>query len=319
MSLISHRTLRRWGPNSITRRLPVIAASTHYPSTLKSCLTPNLTVGPLPASCSEAVLAQRRSFHPTSARRIHVIDLDQIALCCLGAAVTVFVFRLFTGYSTLPPHTWARTAHQKTRREVEATTGMAFNMARSAPEHQRHAKFREATFHVPHQLARLNKEAPRFRLEDLGPMSLGKVPWATPSQPISINGPPLDAKTDTRAFLYFPDGSPKATAVFLAINSDLMYPTKAWMQSPPIDPAVAWSRKPMLVMAAFGIVYADWEKNRPSVTGRIVETSRLPVICNFRENVFACIFYPVRKVTLNERMGLTPLDVTDFDLKTSYF
>lgn len=148
-------------------------------------------------------------------------------------------------------------------------------------------------------------------------MAPGKVPWVTLSQPSSRNGPPLDAKTDTRA-LYFPNGSPKATAVFLAINSDLMYPKKAGMQSPHIETEVAWSRKPVVVMGAFGVVYADWEQKRPSVTDRIVETSRLPVICNFQENVFGCIFYPVRKVNFNTRMGLTPLDVTDFDLKTSY-
>lgn len=229
----------------------------------------------------------------------------------------VYVFRGLMGYSTLPPHTWARTAHQKMRNEVEATMSMAFNMARSAPENQRHAKLREATFHVPHQLARLNKEAPRFRLEDLGPMAQGKLPWTTSIRSPSRDGPPLDAKTETRAFLYFPDGSPRATAVFLAVNSDLMYPIKAEMQSPPVESAVAWSRKPNILMAAFGIVYADWEKNRPGVTDRIVETSRLPVICNFRENVFGCIFYPVRKVSLSTRMGLTPLDVTDFDLQTS--
>lgn len=256
------------------------------------------------------------SFHQTSARRT-VIDLDQIALCCLAFAGAVYCLRHINGYSTLPPHTWARTADNKTRKEVEATMSMAFNMARSAPVNQRHKKIREATFHVPHELARLNKEASRFRLEDLGPLAQGKLPWVTRARSVSKDGPPLNAKTETRVFLYFPNNSPKATAIFLAVNSELMYPRKALMQSPPVEDAVAFSRKPISLLAALAVVYDDWEQNRPSVTDRIVLTSRLPVICNFQENVFGCIFYPVPKRAPNTRMGLTPLDVTDFDLKTS--
>lgn len=256
------------------------------------------------------------SFHQTSARRT-VIDLDAIALCCLAAAGVVGWVRSLTGYSTLPPHTWARTADNKTRKEVEATMSMAFNMARSAPTNQRHDKIREATFHVPYELARLNKEAPRFRLEDLGPLAQGRLPWMSgPFGSLNKDGPPLNAKTETRAFLYFPNGSPKATAVFLAVNSELMYPFKAEMQCPTAE-NVLYTRKPAALLVAFAVVYDDWEQNRPSVTDRIVETSRLPVICNFQENVFGCIFYPVPKRAPNTRMGWTPLNVTDFDLKTS--
>lgn len=195
--------------------------------------------------------------------------------------------------------------------------GMAFNMARAAPMEQRHDMLREATFHVPHELAKLNKKAPKFRLEELGPMAEGRLPWTTPSQRVSKNGPPLNAKTETRAFLYFPNGSPKATAVFLAVNSELMYPRKARMQSPPGRDEIATSRKPMALLFAFCVVYQDWEENRPSVTDRIARTSRLPVICNFQENVFGCIFYPVPKKVVNTRMGWTPLNVTDLDLNTS--
>lgn len=243
-----------------------------------------------------------------------MIDLDQIALCCLLAANAVFMGRFLTGYSTLPPHTWARTADKSTRRELEVTVSTAFNMARGAPTTQRHGKLREATFHVPYELARLNKKAPRFRLEALGPMAQGKIPWTIATQGVGKDGPPLDAKTETLAFLYFPNGSPKATAVFLAVNSELMYPRKALIQGDEIG----FSKKPMALMKAFCIVYQDWETNRPSVTDRIAETSRLPVICNFQENVFGCIFYPVRKMVLNGRMGWTPLNVTDLDLQTSW-
>lgn len=184
---------------------------------------------------------------------------------------------------------------------------------------QRHDKLREATFLVPRELARLNEKAPQFRLEELGPIAEGKIPWTFGFQRpgVSKDGPPLDAKTETRAFLYFPNGSPKATAVFLALNSERMYPEKAKMQSPPVRDDIGLSKKPMALLTAFRIVYQDWEENRPSVIDRIVETSRLPVICNFQENVFGCIFYPVPKKVLNVRKGWTPLNVTGLDLKTS--
>lgn len=245
MSIISHRVLQRLAVNSMTRRGSVIAASTYRPSTPESCLTSQPTSSPLPASRVGAITTQRRHFRQTSPRATPVVlDLDQIAFYGILAACAIFFVRHLTGYSTLPPHTWARTADESTRRDVEATMSVAFNTARAAPARQRHNKLREATFHVPHELARLNKEAPRFRLEDLGPLaSGGKIPWVTRLRPVSEDGPPLDAKTETRAFLYFPDGSPKATAVFLAVNSELMYPRKALTQSPPVRQEVAYSRK----------------------------------------------------------------------------
>lgn len=76
-----------------------------------------------------------------------------------------------------------------------------------------------------------------------------------------------------RAFLYLPNGSPKATAVFLAVNSELMYSRKAQMQSPPVRDEIAYSRKPAALLAAFCVIYQNWEENRPSVTDRIVRNS----------------------------------------------
>ncbi|KAL2285305.1 hypothetical protein FJTKL_08252 [Diaporthe vaccinii] len=75
------------------------------------------------------------------------------------------------------PHTWARTVDQQTRDEVEATLAVGFNKARNSAPHQRNDALREATFQVPHELARLNKDAPDFKLEDLVPTIDGKKIW----------------------------------------------------------------------------------------------------------------------------------------------
>lgn len=191
------------------------------------------------------------------------------------------------------------------------TMSMAFNMARNAPSNQRNNKLRDATFHVPHELARLNREAPNFRLEDLGPIAAGKIPWDLPLQK-STDGPPLNAKTETRAFLYFPSGSPKATAVFLAVNSELKYLKQFDFERS------GYSTKPVALLRAFRVVYADWQRDRPGLVDRIVEVDRLRVICNFQERVFGFVYYPIIGVAGIPVSALTPLIITDFGLKTSY-
>lgn len=245
-----------------------------------------------------------------------IYDLGNILTGCLTVLGTAAVFtaclRHLSGYSTLAPHTWARTANERTRNEVEMTMSMAFNVARNAPINQRNNKLRDATFHVPRELARLNREAPNFRLEDLGPMAPGKIPWEFAFFHKKTEGPPLDAKTETRAFLYFPNGSPKATAVFLAVNTELRYPKQFHFE------LSGYSRKPIALLKAFCVVYADWQRNCPSLVERIAEVDRLPVICNFQERVFGSLYYPIIGISGTASMGTTPLDITDFGLKTSH-
>lgn len=328
---MSFRALQRRAPINGKRGGPaVVAASTHSP--MSSCLALNSTSSPLHARRIPPVIDQRRRlsalllphtfegcsftdlgnpglFHATPAR--HILDF------CLIVSSSIYLARFLTGYSSLPPHTWAHSANQQTRKEVETTMGMAFNMARNAPMHQRHDKLREATFHVPHELARLNSEAPGSRLEDLGPLSQGKIPWDMPLRR-NRDGPALNAKAETRAFLYFPNSSSKATAVFVAVNSELMYPKKHLMRSPPTYNGNGYSTKSIALLAAFRVVYADWKQNRPSVTDRIMEMERLPVICNFQENSFGCVYYTSFGIVPSTRVAMTPLDVTDFGLKTSF-
>lgn len=249
-----------------------------------------------------------------------IYDAGNILIGCLAVlgltAGTVGFIRHLTGYSTLAPHTWARHAKEQTRNEVEMTMSVAFNMARNAPMNRQNQYLRDATFQVPRELARLNSEAPDFRLEDLGPMAPGKLPLAWDVgffHKSTTERPLLDAKTETRAFLYFPNGSPKATAVFLAVNSELRYPVQAGVQYQSSD-----SGKAIALLQAFRIVYQDWQRNRPSLVGRIVEVNRLPVICNFREHVLGSLYYPIIGIAGIPMMALTPLVISDFGLKTSY-
>lgn len=322
----------------------VLAASAPSATAAEPRVTSKATSALVRARRTEAAISQRRKlfrcllshtferrassdfdnlglFHQTTPRRNEVViyDLDNIFFGCLAVlgvtAVAVGFMRHLTGYSTLPPHTWARHAKEQTRNEVEMTMSMAFNMARNAPTNQRTNKLRDATFHVPHELARLNREAPDFRLEDLGPMAPGKIPWNVGFgffHKSTTERPPLNAKTETRAFLYFPKGSPKATAVFLAINSELRYPEQAGVQYERSD-----TGKALALLQAFRVVYKDWQRNRPSLVDRIVEVDRLPVICNFREHVFGSLYYPIIGIAGTSSMALTPLVITDFGLKTS--
>lgn len=341
---MSYRVLKPylWAANNMARGGSVVlAASAPSPIAAEPRMTSRSTSTLPRARRTEAAISQKRKlfhsllshpfercsssdfgnlglFHQTPARRseVVIIDAGHVILGCLvvlgSIAGSVALVRHLTGYSTLPPHTWARTANEQTRNEVEMTMSMAFNMARNAPMHRRNKNLRDATFQVPHELAKLNSKAPNFHLEDLGPMAAGKIPWDVGRSHSSTDGPPLDAKTETRAFLYFPNGSPKATAIFLAVNSELKYPKQVQSQRP------GYSRKPLALLQAFRVVYADWERNRPSLIDRIVVVDRLPVICNFQEHVFGSLYYPIIGIPGSSMMALTPLDITDFSLKTSF-
>lgn len=89
--------------------------------------------------------------------------------CGVGGLVVYGVWRLL--YSPCYGlDNWALTADRQTRKEVATAVNAAFIRARESAPHELNDARREATFQVPHELARLNKDVPDFRLEDLGPM-----------------------------------------------------------------------------------------------------------------------------------------------------
>lgn len=192
------------------------------------------------------------------------------------------------------------------------TLSTAFNMARNAPTFERHNKLREVSFLVPHEVARLNRKAPDFHLEDLGPVSDGEILWD-----LRKGGTPLDARTETRVFLYFPNGSSKAAAVFLAVNSELIYTKKAMRKSTDADHrGLTNTTNAICLIKAFRDTHQKWKRSHPSPADRMKEVGQLPLICVFQESVFGCAYYPRFGHNGPTVMAMIPLDVTDLSSKT---
>lgn len=233
-------------------------------------------------------------------------------MCWIGG-FGVVSFNRFKKGGTIPPHTWARTAEQQTREEVETILSEEFNLARNSTLHQRNDALREATFHVPHELARLNKDAPDFRLEDLGPMVHAKKFWDRLGEIHPSLAPYFDCAEETRVFLYFPNGATKATAVFVAVNAEPL------RKPQPPSGVGEHSRRAVKAACAVNVWEAQhkiWAKINPAVIGRIEEMERLPVIFNFRDEAFGVTYYTRLGLILDGSMWMKPLTVTDVDRGT---
>lgn len=230
----------------------------------------------------------------------------------MGGIGVNFLVRIKTG-GTIPPYIWARTVDQQTREDVEKTLAEGFNTARNSTLHQRNDALREATFHVPYELARLNKDAPYFRLEDLGPMVYAKKLWdrigeITPSFAASFN-----CAEEMRVFLYFPNGATKATAVFVAVNAELKHVLHKLQPSVGAGEHARRAVEAAFPVNAWRIQHRFWAKRNPAVIGRIEEMERLPVIFNFRDEAFGVMYYTRLGIIPDASAWVTPLTVTDLD------
>lgn len=226
-----------------------------------------------------------------------------------------FLVRIKTG-GTIPPHVWARTVDQQTREEVEAALAVGFNMARDSALHERNDALREATFQVPHELARLNKDAPDFKLEELGPMVDGKMIWDKVGERFPSLAPFVDCVEEARVFLYFPNGAVKATAIFVAVNAELKYPLRKPQQSTAGDAFMnsAHAATEVGLLANFwGFQHNVWAQSHPAVIGRIEEMERLPVIFNFRDKAFGGLYYTRLGLIFDTSMCVTPLNISHLD------
>ncbi|KAG6368379.1 hypothetical protein INS49_002585 [Diaporthe citri] len=224
--------------------------------------------------------------------------------------------RVKTG-GTIPPHNWARTVDQQTRDEVEATLAVGFNMARSSALHQRNDALREATFQVPHELARLNEDAPDFRLEDLGPMEHAKKLWDRVGERFPSLAPFVDCAEEARVFLYFPNGAAKATAVFVAVNAELKYPLHKPQQSAADGVLMngVHAANEVSLFAGFWVFQHNlWAQSHPAVIGGVEGMERLPVIFNFRDKAFGALYYTRLGLTFDTITILSRLNVAAFDL-----
>lgn len=198
--------------------------------------------------------------------------------------------------------------------EVEATLTKGFGVARNSAPQQLNDALREATFRVPHELARLNNDAPDFRLEDLGPIGNSKEIWNNVGKRFPDLAPFIDCVEETRVFLYFPNGGTKATAIFVAVNAKLRYPLfQSGWGADSFKRAARAAAEVVLITDIWKRQHRIWSRSHPVVMGRIEEMERLPIIFNFREKAFGVMYYQRLESILDRSMHAVPLITTDLD------
>lgn len=174
-----------------------------------------------------------------------------------------------------PPHSWLRTADPDTTETVCITLTTGYSMALSRPAGVRHAALREATFHAPYEMARLDKDAQDFRLEGMGPPPAERWLDAYFDSFSKIEGEhSYSVRDDARIFLRFPsaEAGAKATGAFVALNM----PIKG--QSDGLFLAFIASR-------CWEFQYSDWEENKPDVFERLETGSgEFPVVFVIQQN-----------------------------------
>ncbi|KAK2596452.1 hypothetical protein N8I77_013342 [Diaporthe amygdali] len=286
---MSSRTLYHSGLRAISRgsSFPALASPGQTSLSLTSTSTsPSLT-------WHGATTIQTRLFHQTPSRRLLGGSTDVVLVAgSLGIAAGILlskflpriqvIFRRGSSPSNPPPYSWLAASDPKTCKDVTAVVAAGFEMANKTPIRRRDQALREASFQVPHEVARLNPDAQKFRLEDMGPT------------PALFKGSkyeaPFNITREARIFLYFPNGATKATAAFVAINAEFKFPT-----APRKGAIVMYTpSKQNLDMLEAGMVlwtiqHHTWASHNPDVFGRI-QTGQLPVIITFREKACGSLF-----------------------------
>lgn len=204
-------------------------------------------------------------------------------------------------FSSVPPLAWATKADSQTRAGVLAAIGAGFALARSRPTSLQNDALREATFEIPYDIARLNKDAPQFKITDMGhcPVFSDQTQMVLD---IALEGfkPSFTHEKDTRVFLYYPNGSKKATAAFLVINTEFTVPSP---QEPneikePF-PGTSLEIRHSLVQYAINMwinTYARWADDHPEIIRKNIEPGNLPVIFCFRNKISGSIFDQKTKI-----------------------
>lgn len=170
---------------------------------------------------------------------------------------------------------------------------------------------------MPHELARLNNDAPFFRLEDLGPIAHSKEARDIINNKYPSLASFIDCAEETRVFLYFPMGATKATAIFVAVNAELRYPLHQSVGYAGSDSyfkrAVRANFEVVLLTDTWKCQHRIWSRNHPVVMGRVDEMERLPIIFNFREKAFGIMYYQRLESILDRSMHAIPLITTHLD------
>lgn len=223
----------------------------------------------------------------------------------LKGVVGVTVTRIGPRPKFVPPVSWNQAADEKTRKDVKAIVTAGFEMARRKPIRSRDQAYREATFQVPHEIARLNPDARRFRVEEMAPLSSLRKTWQALAKQGHYTKSPFNIEREARVFLYFPNDSDKATAAFLAINAEHHPPNAK------LGVTTRTDNQRLLLGVATMIWQCQclhWHHENSEVLRRI-GPRELPVIISFRG--MACgSLWDVRR---RDFPGLESLDVA-FDL-----
>lgn len=157
----------------------------------------------------------------------------------------------------------------------------SFESASKAPIQHRDHAYREASFRVPHEIARLNPDAPRFRVEEVGSLSFVAKLCEELGEKDPQNKPPFDIERDARIFLYFPNDEAQATAAFLAINAQFapqgLAPQEIGVIEATGNPARLWRTAANIWLCQ----NIEWANLNPDFLHRI-GPDQLPVITTFR-------------------------------------
>ncbi|KAF3769153.1 hypothetical protein M406DRAFT_327556 [Cryphonectria parasitica EP155] len=192
--------------------------------------------------------------------------------------------------NTLPPGSWILGHDNASLTGTTFAIDTGFNMARSQPlDHQREA-FREATFQLPYEIARLNNDAPEFKLEDMGTVPPIPEEWrAYVPESVFALEPVFDPQADARVFLYFPDGTTKATVAFVAINTELGVPPITSKDGMNVVSSTDHSGLFKQALNSWTTWYLVTATEKSDVLEQI-EPGKLPVIFLFREKAATCVF-----------------------------
>lgn len=99
---------------------------------------------------------------------------------------------------------------------------------------------------------------------------------------------PFDAEKECRVFLYFPNDAPRATAAFLAINTELPpvgQPNAQGKVTTPEDQDGISSVASVIWICQI----INWRRHHSEVLDRI-EPGKLPVIMSFREAAYGSLW-----------------------------
>lgn len=193
--------------------------------------------------------------------------------------------------ASLPPGSWLKNADMETVQSVTYAVSAGFNMARNRPEDRRQNALREATFRVPYEVVRFNRDAKDFRVENMGPPPPFSESVISDFADHWPEGTDLfDPQQEARIFLYFPGGATKATAAILAVNGEIEIPDTT---KPSAGLAVAGLKKRQLInqaMACWMTQYSQWEVHQPDVLERMEAGSegKFPVIFVFQDKASGC-------------------------------